>query len=265
MDRIAITGGNGVLGTRLCELLDRNKEIYSVYTGNILDLAQLDKWLHEIKPGYVIHLAAKVPIDKTNHDPYGAFDVNVTGTLNLLKTIRKNIPDAWFYMASTCHVYKPSNMPLKETDMIDPLNIYAKTKALAENIAKFYRDNSELKICIGRIFSIYDDLQKKPALYPGIISRLRHHSPQLPFIVKNGNDIRDILPASRIAEITYKIMKSGFEGVINQGSGNGITILDFVKSIASADIEVIAEDHGFSDVYIADTSRLNGIIDESGW
>ena len=103
-------------------------------------------------------MAAIVPTKKVLKKYKLAKKVNFNGTKNIIDILiqsKKRI--SWFFFASTSHVYAFSKNKIKETNKIKPISKYGKTKLFAENyiINKLTKNN--IKFCIGRIFSIYDN------------------------------------------------------------------------------------------------------------
>ena len=76
--------------------------------------------------GAVIHCAAQPSHDLAKDRPFDDFDVNATGTLNLLEAARRHCPEAPFVFMSTNKVYGdvPNELPLVELptrwDYADP-------------------------------------------------------------------------------------------------------------------------------------------------
>ena len=50
----------------------------------------------------------------------------------------------WFFFPSTCHVYKSKKTKIKESDKIQPISFYGRTKLLAENFLNKNK-NSNIK------------------------------------------------------------------------------------------------------------------------
>jgi CDP-paratose 2-epimerase len=78
----------------------------------------------------VIHTAAQPSHDWAVRDPFTDFDINATGTLNVLQNVREHCPEAAFIHCSTNKVYgdRPNSLPLTEHPTrweIDPAHPYA--------------------------------------------------------------------------------------------------------------------------------------------
>jgi CDP-paratose 2-epimerase len=68
--------------------------------------------------GLVVHAAAQPSHDWAARDPFTDFDVNATGTVNLLQASRTHCPEAPFIFTSTNKVYgdRPNSLPLVELE-----------------------------------------------------------------------------------------------------------------------------------------------------
>lgn len=66
----------------------------------------------------VIHAAAQPSHDWAARDPFTDFDINASGTLNLLEMTRRHSPDAVFLFTSTNKVYgdRPNRLPLEDRE-----------------------------------------------------------------------------------------------------------------------------------------------------
>jgi CDP-paratose 2-epimerase len=78
----------------------------------------------------VVHAAAQPSHDWAAREPFTDFDINATGTLNLLEATRRHAPEAVFIFCSTNKVYGdlPNELPLLELATrfeIDPSHTYA--------------------------------------------------------------------------------------------------------------------------------------------
>jgi CDP-paratose 2-epimerase len=73
---------------------------------------------HEGPFDLIVHCAAQPSHDLAARRPFDDFDVNATGTLNILEATRQKCPEAVFVFMSTNKVYgdAPNELPLKELD-----------------------------------------------------------------------------------------------------------------------------------------------------
>src|SRR6476659_11005275 len=99
------------------------------FTHNDLDIRDREAMLRlfdEHRPALVVHAAAQPSHDLAAQRPFDDFDVNASGTLNLLEGMRRYCPEAPLLHFSTNKVYgdAPNRIPLKELasrwDYADP-------------------------------------------------------------------------------------------------------------------------------------------------
>jgi CDP-paratose 2-epimerase len=148
--KILVTGSSGLIGSEVCTYfanqghaihgVDNNqravffgpqgdttwrlKELQSSLTDfshhelDIRDRQSVLNLVKKIKPTAIIHTAAQPSHDKAASIPFDDFDVNATGTLNLLEATRQFCKDSPFVHMSTNKVYGdgPNNIRLKELD-----------------------------------------------------------------------------------------------------------------------------------------------------
>lgn len=89
------------------------------HTGlDIRDREAIDRFFVQHQFELIIHAAAQPSHDLAARRPFDDFDVNATGTLNLLEATRRHAPNAIFIHMSTNKVYGdgPNRIALKELD-----------------------------------------------------------------------------------------------------------------------------------------------------
>src|ERR1035437_9532970 len=72
---------------------------------DIRDREQILKCIGELRPTMVVHAAAQPSHDLAASRPFDDFDVNASGTLNLLEAVRQACPDSPFVHMSTTKGY----------------------------------------------------------------------------------------------------------------------------------------------------------------
>ena len=239
MNKIGITGGTGLIGKILIKILKKKRIKFSCYNEDVRDLNKLKNWLDNNRGiDKIYHLAAIVPTNIVNQDKKKSISVNFKGTKNVYKVAKSLNRNIWFFYASTSHVYKPSQNLLKENDILKPSSFYGKTKLMSENFL-LKNKSIKMKICIGRIFSVFHKNQKKPFFYPVMCSKFKKKFKENEYHVLNGgNSIRDFSNAEIVANILFKLGKKRAAGVINIGSGKKITLLEFVKKYINKKVKI---------------------------
>jgi CDP-paratose 2-epimerase len=110
---------------RLKQLVDGVRD-FAHHAVDIRDRAAVTDVFATHPIGAVIHCAAQPSHDLAKDRPFDDFDVNATGTLNLLEAARRHCPEAPFVFMSTNKVYGdvPNELPLVELptrwDYADP-------------------------------------------------------------------------------------------------------------------------------------------------
>jgi CDP-paratose 2-epimerase len=93
---------------------------------DIRDRQAVLRCMDDLRPDLIAHTAAQPSHDLAAARPFDDFDINATGTLNLLEAARRHAPEAVFVHLSTNKVYgdRPNTIPLRELptrwDYADP-------------------------------------------------------------------------------------------------------------------------------------------------
>ena len=240
MKKIGITGSTGLLGKLLTKEL-RNKNIkYSVFKGDIHKNKDIRAWFNRSKNiEYIFHFAAHSSASGSEINKKKVYKLNVRGVENLIFEMNKIKRKFFLFFPSTSHVYKYSKKPLNEKSKLKPNSYYGKTKLIAEEKI-ILNKNKNFNYLIARIFSVFHKNQKKPFLYASIRDRMKNNSIKKIYI-KNANCIRDFLNAEKVVEIIYQIYRKKLMGVLNIGSGEGISIKDFIYKEITNKKEVVSD------------------------
>jgi len=257
---IGITGCSGVIGSILVEKLRALGYKTDCFNGDIRERHDAIAWLERKKIDVIFHLAAIVPVDKVEKDPFNAYIVNVGGTLNLLSAVRLSKIQPWIFYASTSHVYKAKDVSINEEDEIKPLNVYGETKYFGERICESFVKSYGYNICIGRIFSFYHKTQSPPFLYPSIIRRLKMEDLTKPFFLHGAKSVRDIMNADEVVDKIIKLMQVNCRGIVNIGSGKGTTIENFVRKQTNIKLNIIMDEESNISTLVADITLLKKLI-----
>ena len=115
--RAVFFGKKGDTTWRLKELKD-NLPSFNHHELDIRNRSKVLEILNSLKPDAIVHTAAQPSHDKAASIPFDDFDVNATGTLNLLESARQACPESPFVHMSTNKVYGdgPNAIKMKEMD-----------------------------------------------------------------------------------------------------------------------------------------------------
>jgi len=115
--RAVFFGPQGDTSWRLKELRDTLPS-FNHHELDIRNRSKVLEILNSLKPDAIVHTAAQPSHDKAASIPFDDFDVNATGTLNLLESARQACPESPFVHMSTNKVYGdgPNSIEMKELD-----------------------------------------------------------------------------------------------------------------------------------------------------
>lgn len=171
MLKIALTGADGLVGSRIVELLKHDFEFIPLpqTSMDITDKEQVNKALRDLDFDIFFHLAAytNVPGAETNKEL--CFKINRDGTKNVFDVVSSKRKK--FIYVSTDFVFDGVKPPYDEDSEPNPTSVYASSKYQGEKvigsegmivrIAYPYRANFELKKDFFRTFKFYLESKKK--------------------------------------------------------------------------------------------------------
>ncbi len=119
----------------------------------------------------VYHLGAVISIPYSYQHPRETFNVNVTGTLNVLTAARdQHIPHVM--VTSTSEVYGTAQVvPIDEQHPLNPQSPYAASKVAQDALALSFHASYDLPVRIIRPFNTFGPRQSARAVIPTIISQ----------------------------------------------------------------------------------------------
>jgi dTDP-4-dehydrorhamnose reductase len=141
--KLLITGASGFLGWYLCQVAQRQWEVYGTYCSqaiaipgvttikvDISDFGALQELFATVQPDAVIHLAAQSSPNACQTHPEASHAINVTASINIAGLCSDRAIPCVF--TSTDLVFDGLNPPYCETDPVNPVNLYGEQKVLAE-------------------------------------------------------------------------------------------------------------------------------------
>jgi len=135
--RILVTGAGGFVGRHLLPALRAAFPDAELHTApfEITDATAIDEAIHSAQPDALVHLAAVAAISAARLDPGHAWQVNLTGTLNIARALLHRAPDCTLLFVSSADIYGASfraGVLLNEAALPASFNAYAATKAAAD-------------------------------------------------------------------------------------------------------------------------------------
>lgn len=249
MNKIVITGGAGFIGSAIIKKLqETGNEVYVIdnlsfgnrkfinladtqfFESDILNFDELQNIFNSINPSVIIHLAAIHFIPYCNKHPFESSNINIQGTLNVLKAAEKLKQLKLFLFASTAAVYPIINEPIKETDHLNPLDIYGLSKLTGEHLCNEFHLKSRIPTLICRFFNAFGPNETNPHLIPEIQRQLQMGERT----IKLGNltPKRDFIHTSDMADAIYSLINQFNSGIdiFNLGRGEEYSVTEIVEA-----------------------------------
>jgi UDP-glucose 4-epimerase len=215
----------------------------------------------------IVHLAAQTSVGDAIKDPITTWDVNATGTRNVLEAVRET--DARFFYASTASVYGPPEyLPVDESHPLGAVEPYGASKLAGDRLVRAYHRTYGLDTVTARVFNTFGPGQPEHNVVPAILNQALDGGP-----VELGNlsPSRDFLYIEDVVDAVDAVLTLGESGdVYNIGSGTDLSIGDLVElavDLIDSNLEVVSttDKQRSDDVeiprHVADVSTLTDL----GW
>lgn len=238
MKTVLLTGATGFIGSYvLPRLISSNYDVYAVSGKTVLpagvkkvkldlsDRKETHAVLKEIRPEICLNLAWPA-LQGYQTSPESLLFTKACA--NLTKAFIEN-GGRFFIGTGTCVEYSFKNMPLKETDSLEPLSDYAAAKNEIRLFTEKMCAQSGISFAWGRIFYAYGKNESPRRLLPSIVAGLRNNTP---VTIKTSHLIKDYLYAKDIAGAFLKILDSGFQGTVNICSSRPVSVGEFARTVA---------------------------------
>lgn len=111
--------------------------------GDVRDLGELRRWLEQVRPEFVFHLAAQPLVRYSYQHPVETFETNVTGTLNVLEAVRgvSSVRVCQIITSDKCYENKSVDLAYDETQALGGHDPYSASKGAAELVVASYRQS----------------------------------------------------------------------------------------------------------------------------
>jgi UDP-glucose 4-epimerase len=249
--RVIVTGGAGFIGGHIVDRLlkegfdvtvidnlsmgrleniaqNEDKREFHFVKGDIRDFDLVKNTMKDIDA--VFHEAASASVTLSLKNPMLVNDINVLGTLNLLKAAVE-LDVKRFIFASSAAVYGETALPRKGEEIPpDPTQPYGVSKLAAESYTRSFCKSYGLETVSLRYFNVYGPRQSFDinCAYGGAITiflnRLMRSMP--PIIYGDGEQTRDFVYVQDIVEANMLALntKNAVGEFFNIGSGTAISV-----------------------------------------
>ncbi len=251
--KVLVTGGAGFIGSNTVDFLVKNgfqvnvlddlssgfKELINpqakFFQGSFGDKKILKKSLNEVEA--VIHFASFIYPEESIRFPEKYYKNNIANSVVLLEEMRKKKVNKMIF-SSSCSVYgEPKQIPVPETNPLNPITPYGETKKAFEKILELYFHSFGIKSISLRYFNPFGPNElHQPEIHaiPNFIKAVLEEKPI--HVFGDGKQVRDFFFVEDLVKAHVlalkKINQINFD-VFNAGSGFGHSVNEAIKEIFS--------------------------------
>ena len=318
--KLLITGGCGFLGSNLAAhalsegielgLLDnlnrhgsqanlgwlRGQGSFHYVHADIRNAGDVERAVADFRPTVVFHLAGQVAMTTSIANPRMDFEVNALGTLNLLESVRRHVPEAGVLYSSTNKVYgdleqfeyeeadtryrcldRPDGFD--ESTPLDFHSPYGCSKGAADQYLLDFNRIYGLRTVVFRHSSMYGARQFATAdqgwigWFCQMAAQTRAGLRREPFtIAGNGKQVRDVLHAEDMIDLYFSTAQqleraAGRAYNVGGGMANSLSLLELFELLEAEigrPLDFVRAPPRESDqrVFVSDISRISATL---GW
>ena len=267
--KILVTGAAGFIGFNFCKYLLSKTEAYDVfgidnmnnyydtnlkkmrlkilrkykkfkyYKIDINEQIKLEKIFKRHKFDFVLNLAAQAGVRYSIDHPRKYIDSNIVGFYNIIENSKKYNVKRLFYASSSSVYGENKSFPLKESENINPKNIYGLSKKVNEEISQIFNRYYKLK-CTGlRFFTVFGEWGRPDMM---MMKYINAHFKKRSFQLNNfGKHTRDFTYIGDVVKILYLLIKKHNKlkslDVLNICSNKPIKLDKIIKLMRSKNIK----------------------------
>lgn len=259
-----------------------------VFDEDVRDLTAMRGVLETVKPRVVIHLAALKSVAESVVAPLDYYDVNVGGSIVLLKAMAEAGVSRFVFSSSAAVYGAPGVLPVAEDAPLAPENPYGDTKLQVETLLRsLCAADPGFRAIALRYFNpvgghpsglLGEDPRGAPAnLMPYLVRVAQGKARCLrvfgsDYPTPDGTGVRDYLHVMDLAEghlaaLSYLDSKVAGFVPVNLGAGRGLSVLELVRAFETAagreiPLELHSRRAGDAPACYADVTRATALF---GW
>lgn len=268
MARVLITGGAGFVGSQVAMKLVGEHDVLLL---DNMRFGHVDNLVHDGRPlapfvgrdirdrnlasvfdgvDFVLHLAGIAPLPVCQADPAEAYDVNVTGTANILEHCRRAGVERVVF-ASTSALYEGSRAEYHhEEEALFPSLVYPMSKQAAERLCVNFSHTTGLDVVSCRFFNVYGPHQDMLRTSPPFTSYVARELAlgRQPILFNQSDAKRDYVYVDDLVDLVSRIMFDAdpLHGeVFNVASGTGHSVPELygiMRELSGTEIDPVFRD-----------------------
>jgi UDP-glucose 4-epimerase len=253
--RALVTGGAGFIGSNLVDALlaegievdvlddlstGRHENLERALAGGarlhvatIVDPEEVAGVCYGARPDVVFHLAAQIDVRRSVEDPGFDATVNVTGTVNVLKSARHSGARRLVLASTGGALYGDAEtIPTPESAPLTPLSPYGASKAASESYLALYERLHGLSTVALRLANVYGPRQD-PHGEAGVVAIFcgAAHAGLPATVFGDGRQTRDYVYVGDVVAAFMAAARSSVSGALNVGTGHETSVLDLAATL----------------------------------
>ena len=251
---ILVTGGAGFIGSNLVDaLIEDGREVAVVddlstglkenvnpkakfFKADICSYPDLKSIFNEFRPEAVYHLAAQASVVKSVEDPKKDIQVNVIGTINLIRLALESEVKKFIFSSTGGAIYGDgAPRPTPESAKEEPASPYGLDKLLAEKYLDYFKKLGNIQTLILRYANVFGPRQN-PHGEAGVIAiftakMLRGEPVE---VWGDGEQIRDYVYVGDVIRANLEALKFNGSGIYNIGTGVETSVNHLAEMLSRA-------------------------------
>ncbi len=188
------------------------------------------------RPQFALHLAAQGGVSRSVRDPAGDAEINVVGTVALLKACVDAGCRRFVFASSGGAIYgRARRLPSAESTVARPLSPYGAAKLAAEGYLGMFSRSFRMPTLALRYSNVYGPFQDGTG-EAGVVAitceRLLRGQP--PQVRGDGEQTRDFVFVTDVADANLRALAARATGAVNIGTGQGTSVNAVVSRLAEA-------------------------------
>jgi len=184
---------------------------------DILDM-NLKELLKDVD--YIFHQAAQAGVRASWGKSFGIYsDNNILGTQKLLEAAKESSIEKFIYASSSSVYGDTDQLPMKETNKLQPVSPYGVSKLAAENLCYLYYKNFKVPIISLRYFTVFGERQRPDMAFHIFIKAILKGNTLT--IFGDGKQSRNFTHVDDIVQANILASESTVRGEIFNIGGDG--------------------------------------------